>query len=131
MTVVWNLYRSGLNGEFADAVDAALGPMADVWHVTQGLRTMAEQAALYAQGRTEPGAIVTHAQPGSSAHNYGLAVDVALSDGEALRWDYTDPAWQRLIAVVRSSQLLHSGADFPVGEQDIDHIERVNWRLHE
>ena len=69
--IVWNNYRSGLKGEFADAVDAALAPMADVWHVTQGLRTMVEQEALYAQGRTAPGAIVTNAQPGQSPHNPG------------------------------------------------------------
>lgn len=33
------------------------------------LRSMAEQAALYAQGRTAPGAVVTYARPGQSLHN--------------------------------------------------------------
>lgn len=46
--------------------------------VTSGLRTLEEQAALYAKGRTEPGNIVTNAKPGYSYHNYGLAFDVAL-----------------------------------------------------
>lgn len=46
--------------------------------ITQGLRTIAEQDALYAQGRTTPGAIVTKAKGGSSMHNYGLAVDFCL-----------------------------------------------------
>ena len=45
--------------------------------ITQGLRTNEEQAKLYAQGRTEPGAIVTFAPPGYSWHNFGLAFDVA------------------------------------------------------
>ncbi len=46
--------------------------------ITQGLRTTAEQDALYAQGRTKPGGIVTKAKGGSSFHNYGLAVDFCL-----------------------------------------------------
>jgi peptidoglycan L-alanyl-D-glutamate endopeptidase CwlK len=44
--------------------------------VVQGLRTFAEQDALYAQGRTKPGARVTNARGGQSNHNYGLAVDL-------------------------------------------------------
>lgn len=44
--------------------------------VVQGLRTIAEQNALYAQGRSKPGHIVTNARGGQSNHNYGLAVDL-------------------------------------------------------
>jgi peptidoglycan L-alanyl-D-glutamate endopeptidase CwlK len=40
-----------------------------------GLRTMEEQAALYAKGRTSSGRIVTKARPGESFHNHGLAFD--------------------------------------------------------
>lgn len=46
--------------------------------VLSGLRSYAQQAALYAQGRTKPGNIVTKAPPGSSWHNYGLAIDLGL-----------------------------------------------------
>jgi len=46
-------------------------------HVVQALRTIDEQNALYAKGRTAPGAVVTNAKGGSSYHNYGLAFDVA------------------------------------------------------
>lgn len=42
------------------------------------LRTFAEQDALYAQGRTKPGARVTNAKGGQSYHNYGLAIDIVL-----------------------------------------------------
>lgn len=42
------------------------------------LRTFAEQDALYAQGRTKPGGVVTRAKGGQSWHNYGLAVDIVL-----------------------------------------------------
>jgi len=40
-----------------------------------GLRTMEEQAALFAIGRSKPGKIVTKARPGESYHNYGMAFD--------------------------------------------------------
>src|SRR5258708_12842627 len=43
--------------------------------IVQGLRTKAEQDALYAQGRTTPGKVVTNAKGGQSMHNYGLPVD--------------------------------------------------------
>lgn len=44
--------------------------------ITDGYRTFEEQNALYAKGRTKPGAIVTNAKGGQSYHNYGLAFDV-------------------------------------------------------
>lgn len=40
---------------------------------THTLRTFSEQDALFAQGRTKPGKIVTNAKAGLSYHNYGLA----------------------------------------------------------
>lgn len=62
--------------------------------VVQSLRTIEEQDALYAQGRTKPGPKVTNARGGKSYHNYGLAIDFALmydenGDGkfELLSWD--------------------------------------------
>jgi peptidoglycan L-alanyl-D-glutamate endopeptidase CwlK len=44
---------------------------------TQTLRTYAEQAVVWAQGRTTPGLIVTHAPPGYSWHQFGRAYDIA------------------------------------------------------
>lgn len=56
--------------------------------IAQGLRTDKEQAALYAQGRTTKGKIVTNAKAGQSIHNYGLAVDIVLIiDGKTASWD--------------------------------------------
>lgn len=50
--------------------------------VTSTLRTFAEQDALYAQGRTKPGNIVTNAKAGQSFHNWAVAFDVvALKNG--------------------------------------------------
>lgn len=60
---------------------------------THTLRTIAEQDALFAQGRTRPGKIVTNARGGSSFHNYGLAIDIALlldRDGDG---KFTEASW--------------------------------------
>lgn len=55
--------------------------------ITSGFRTEQLQDALYAQGRTTPGSIVTNAKGGESYHNYGLAVDFVIEDGNDLIWD--------------------------------------------
>jgi len=56
--------------------------------IVQGLRTFAEQDALYAQGRTTPGPRVTKAKAGASLHNYGLAIDFCLLIGnKTISWD--------------------------------------------
>lgn len=55
---------------------------------TSGLRTFAEQDALYAKGRTSPGDIVTNARAGESWHNYGVAFDVAFDNGSGV------PTWE-------------------------------------
>ncbi len=44
--------------------------------VTCTYRDPAEQARLFAQGRTAPGKIVTNARPGQSFHEYRVAYDV-------------------------------------------------------
>ena len=62
--------------------------------VTFTLRSLACQAALYAQGRTAPGSVVTNAPAGFSYHNYGLALDVVPRALLALpNWGDT-PAYQ-------------------------------------
>lgn len=57
--------------------------------ISQGLRTISEQNALYAQGRTDKTKkIVTNAKGGSSYHNFGLAIDIVLIlDGKTASWD--------------------------------------------
>jgi peptidoglycan L-alanyl-D-glutamate endopeptidase CwlK len=54
---------------------------------THTLRTFAEQNDLYAQGRTKEGKIITKAKGGQSYHNYGLAIDIAIIDGNNASWD--------------------------------------------
>jgi peptidoglycan L-alanyl-D-glutamate endopeptidase CwlK len=50
--------------------------------IISGLRTFAEQDALYAQGRTDKGRIVTNARAGFSNHNFGTAFDIGLFLGK-------------------------------------------------
>lgn len=56
--------------------------------ISQGLRTIAEQNALYAQGRTVKGSIVTNAKGGQSYHNFGLAVDLVQLKDNAVNWSF-------------------------------------------
>jgi|SRR5205807_4220720 len=79
--------------------------------VTQGLRSWAEQNRLYQQGRTAPGLIVTHALPGHSWHNLGLAVDLAPLDHDIPNWDINHPVWKRIVKVGESLGLT-SGSEF-------------------
>lgn len=48
--------------------------------IVSGNRTWAEQDALYAQGRTKPGNVVTNARGGQSNHNFGIAWDIGIFD---------------------------------------------------
>lgn len=77
--------------------------------ITQGFRSIEEQNALYAQGRSKPGKIVTDAKGGYSYHNYGLAFDFAIlnKDGSV---DWTvDEQWKRVGAIGKSLGLEWGG----------------------
>ena len=126
MSVQWRADRSLIREPFASDVDVLLTADPALWVIDaeQGFRTFALQDALYAQGRTTPGAIVTNAKGGQSPHNYGLAVDVTLLTPRGADWNYAGPDWQRLIAAVRAAPRLHPGAAFG----DMDHIEAVHWQ---
>ncbi|MEK3943561.1 M15 family metallopeptidase [Paenibacillus sp. FSL H3-0310] len=100
--------------------------------ITQGLRTNTEQDALYAQGRTKPGAIVTNAKGGYSYHNYGLAVDFALllPNGSSVSWDmnrdYNDNNIKDWIEVVEEAKKLgfEWGGDW-TSFKDYPHFQMV------
>lgn len=88
-------FRQGLHElylPYYDQMCALLDPLK--WGPYFGVRTIDQQAALYAQGRTAPGHIVTHAPAGSSAHNYGCASDWAyFKDGNLIWLAANDPLW--------------------------------------
>ena len=87
--------------------------------ITQGLRTAAQQDALFAEGRTQPGKIVTNARAYQSNHVIGCAVDVDVTglDG-TLDWNAADPSWQRIVALAPAFGL-RSGKSW----NDLPHLE--------
>lgn len=97
--------------------------------VTHTLRTLDEQAKLYAQGRTLPGPIVTKARPGSSAHNFGAAFDVCFDERRPYPPE-TDPRW---LAIGQLGELVGLSWGGPNGKGDRftfdrPHFERLDWR---
>lgn len=77
--------------------------------VTSTYRDNASQAALYKQGRTTPGKIVTNAKPGQSWHNYRCAVDVVPIVAGKPRWDVKDEVWQRIGVLGKAAGLEWAG----------------------
>lgn len=63
--------------------------------VISAFRSWNDQDALYAQGRTAPGDIVTDAMGGDSYHNWGLAFDAVPIENGQVAWDDT-AAFNRL-----------------------------------
>lgn len=95
--------------------------------VTCTLRTNEEQAALYAQGRTTPGIVVTHAKAGQSAHNYGLAIDVVPIVNGKPDWIGAHPIWQQVGRLGQAAGLEWAGGpDYPFHE--LAHFQLPNWK---
>ena len=64
--------------------------------VTSTYRDAESQNALYAQGRTAPGKIVTNAKAGDSWHNWRCAVDVVPLVNGKPDWDGSHPIWAEI-----------------------------------
>jgi hypothetical protein len=97
--------------------------------IPQGMRTFAQQQALYNQGRTTPGEIVTWAPPGTSYHNYGLAIDVCpFKPGtQELDWGFD---FHKLLPYAAAAGMT-AGMTWPKPKTDEDHFEKTyghNWR---
>lgn len=94
--------------------------------VVHTLRTMEEQALLYAKGRTRPGSVVTRAKPGSSAHNWGLAFDVAFRPKDNPRGVTWVGPWKKVGAIGEELGLAWGGRwrKFP----DRPHFQHPRWR---
>ena len=103
MQTLPDLSKWKLLPELQDKARAFLTTAADKGfslRITQGLRTMEEQAKLYAQGRTTPGKIVTHAKPGESKHNFGKAFDVCFTGKDPYPTD--DKKWKDIADIGNS-----------------------------
>jgi peptidoglycan L-alanyl-D-glutamate endopeptidase CwlK len=76
---------------YDEIVEALTGSAACRFAYT--LRTFAEQDALYAQGRSKPGKVVTNAKGGQSYHNYGLAIDIVLLVDKDKNGSFETASW--------------------------------------
>lgn len=97
------LNAPGMDKDVADitrAVIKELAPKGIYVGVAQGYRSKAEQDALYAQGRTKPGPIVTGARGGQSNHNFGVAVDLFVYSDDGLKSNFYLPGNSKLSAIV-------------------------------
>lgn len=96
----------------------------------QGARTHDEQAALYAQGRTAPGSIVTNAGPGQSLHNYGVAVDLVPQQLlDTPNWSPESELWNTVGQLAQQFGLEWGGGW--TGFVDRPHVQMANtggWR---
>jgi peptidoglycan LD-endopeptidase CwlK len=86
LEVIRRAYKEGINAQ-----------------ISHGMRTYAQQNALYAQGRTKSGSKVTNARGGYSNHNFGLAVDYFLTseDGSKAIWTVNSD-WKHVAAIAKS-----------------------------
>lgn len=100
--------RLGVRGMDADVVRIVrdvikeLHPQGIYVGVAQAMRTIAEQNALYAQGRRGIAGekIVTNARGGQSNHNYGVAVDLFVYPGTFAKAEFLQPSDTRMKKIV-------------------------------
>ena len=94
--------------EFMQAVIPIMNQRGVDVRIISGTRTYAEQDALYAKGRTQPGSIVTKARAGYSNHNFGIAWDIGLF--QAKRYLEDSPLYAECGAIGQSLRLDWGGA---------------------
>ncbi len=89
-------------------------------------RSAAEQDALYAQGRTKPGSIVTNARGSSysSMHQWGVAFDVIRNDGKGAY--NTSGNWFQKVGNIGKSLGLEWGGDW-TSPVDMPHFQLPDW----
>lgn len=121
---------AGVHPQLVEKLARVLAAMDALGHqmiVTDGLRTVEQQRALYAKGRTAPGAIVTNADGTEKRSNhqkrldgFGHAVDCCfLVDGKP-SWDAHLP-WKVYGAAAESLGLIWGGSWRSL--HDLPHVE--------
>lgn len=88
-------FRKGLSSLYLPIYDFLCQELPPEWAPHQGLRTPEEQDQLFQLGRGRPGAKVTNAKGGQSAHNYGCATDwTVFEDGKPVWLPKEDFRWR-------------------------------------
>jgi len=91
--------------------------------ITDGFRTYAEQAEMYASGRTKIGKILTNAKPGTSNHEKGLAVDLAFQKDGKLSYDVN--LYGKIVPIAKKLGITWGG-DW-TGFPDKPHFEKLKF----
>lgn len=95
--------------------------------ITQTMRTFEESTALYNQGRTTPGSIVSNSKAGQSYHNYGFALDFCLQINGKTSW-VVDKNWMTIVNCFKKRGFLWGG-DW-LSFKDYPHLEKspAKWK---
>jgi hypothetical protein len=127
----------GLRPEFHDMVDEWLSDCTH-WNIeiliTCATRSGATQDALYAIGRTVPGKdviplirpmgrIVTNAQAGQSAHQYGMAIDFVPMNSGKPDWSGTGYLWNKAIELAEAAGMQS------LRPMESAHLQHPKWKL--
>lgn len=118
----------GVDPALADFAERLMRGMASIGHpmlVSEGFRSMERQAALYAQGRTKPGKVVTNAKPGQSLHNTGRAVDIVFDSPKP--WAESHP-WAT-VGMVGKSVAIALGLKLSWGGDWKGMVDRPHWEV--
>jgi peptidoglycan LD-endopeptidase CwlK len=91
-----------------------------------GARTREEQDAIYAQGRTKPGPVVTKAKGGTSMHETGVAFDVGIFSRNGKKYFGESPDYEKVGKIGRDLGL-DWGGDWKVFT-DPPHFQYVQGR---
>lgn len=127
--------KADLHPDLATAYNAAAAEWDKLYpndpkpFITCTLRDNAEQNALYAQGRTAKGKIVTNAKAGQSPHNFSpaLAFDVAfIKLNKTLDWNGKLFAKFAALVLQKSCNVVWGGNFSKIS--DAPHFELRDWK---
>lgn len=110
--------------ELIERVEAATNRK---WGISDGRRTMAQQRAIYSQGRTAPGKVVSNAKPGQSAHNFGYAVDLWPMKGDDFDWGASRAVFEVMGGIAVDMGLTWGGNFKSI--LDLPHVESSRWKV--
>lgn len=124
-----NQLHPSIRQEALEAYDEAvkMTPIGVHPFITQTMRTFAESEALYNQGRTTGGSIVSNSKAGQSYHNYGFALDFVLQVNGKQSW-VVDKNWMIVVNCFKKRGFSWGG-DWKTFK-DYPHLEKTptNWK---
>jgi hypothetical protein len=129
MPLIWrDVSKEGLHPGFLADVEAFFAQAPHDFYVTEAYRSPERSAKLYAAYKAGTGPKAAPA--GKSAHNFGLAIDVALDGdpkpGLQMLWNTSHKGWLWLKVEMFKHPRLKNGNTFG----DWPHCEVYKWQQH-